>query len=1390
MDRLFSVITGCVLITLLLCSRNNYAQVIAPGYNYESWTIEDGLPTNGISGIGTLGDGYIWLSTFDGLVRFNGIVRSSGELFTPYNKSNTDGFSTNRLMGMSVPPSNNEFFLQTQIISGSHNIIHFKDGIFKSYGVEEGITGTTKYETFDLEGNYWTLNDSKLLQFEDGEFVQYYSNIDFQHVVEIKIKSENEILFLKEGQVFSILNGELKELDSINGQENSNFRDIGIGRNGTFYAARRDDFFIIDIDSVQQIDIPYPDSLLPPRLVIEDPNNPDRVFIDLDLGYHSVYYKGEFQLIPSTLIDSESEELLNFELIGSDGNPNEGWSLVVYYIFHNGRSVFERTDQGLLRTLILDQDNLWLVDDRTLYHITPSSFYSYTEQNSGVYNVYPIFEDHEGTIWAGNLTESVFRKPSEKPFELFNDHMPDMSYNRIFSILEDDKNNIWFGHKTGVFLWDRKSPAKSLPTPFDGTIAEVRALFQDSSGLIWAGSERGIYSMNAQKEWSSHPVLKFDRQPGIRTIFEDLDGTMWFGTNGEGLLYRDSISGEINEFEGNDRLSDTIVRSFYQDSDGIYWVGMEGGGLNRIERQGNEFKVTHYNKDNGLFGGVIHSILEDDNERFWMSCNQGIFWVPKSELNALARGEIVQVASTVYDETDGLPATEANGGMQSTAIKTSNGEFWFSMVDGIAVINPNSVNDENLKLTTRVEALITSDTRLEWVSGSLELEKDQRDLQINYVGYSYTIKPENIQFRYRLIGYDEDWIPAGNRTEAFFTGVPAGDYTFEVQASVFGAAWENNEARMVFSIAPHFWETWAFRILSAFFLVGLIFFGYRVRVRALEENERKLSEKVDEQTHQLKEQAERLQELDKAKSRFFANVTHEFRTPLTLTIGPLEDMRKALSGPNKETDPQKVDLALRNSKRLLKLVNQILDISKLESGSMELHLSKVNIISLLDQLCLAFSGLAERKRIKFSHDFPKQEIYLYADLDMMEKVFVNLLSNAFKFTLQDGEIKMLIEENEDDICIKVSDSGPGIEADSLSKIFERFYQTNESRTVGQAGTGIGLSLTKELVELHHGSISVESYPGKGSVFIVLLKKGREHFGDEEFHGTSMVLSSDLNHQNIEETAAFVDESEEESIKDSDDQTTILIIDDNAEIRTYLKEHLSEKYRILEANNGLVGLEKANEHLPDIIICDVMMPKMDGYKFCSELKSNPETDFIPVILLTAKAEQADKLEGLGLGADDYMIKPFDVEEVKARANNLIESRKTLKKRFSGTNGVSISPEQSEMASVDQEFLDKLKDVLESNIDDEEFNIQQLTDIMAMSRSSLYRKVDELLAKSPTKLIIDFRLEKAHHLLSQKAGTVSEIAYSVGFKSIAHFSRSFKAKYEQTPRAFLNQSSNPA
>ncbi|MCB0547038.1 MAG: response regulator [Phaeodactylibacter sp.] len=532
-------------------------------------------------------------------------------------------------------------------------------------------------------------------------------------------------------------------------------------------------------------------------------------------------------------------------------------------------------------------------------------------------------------------------------------------------------------------------------------------------------------------------------------------------------------------------------------------------------------------------------------------------------------------------------------------------------------------------------------------------------------------------------------------------------------------------------------------------------------------NRQRLRQKEAELALQLKKaEAEQLRELDQLKSNFFANISHEFRTPLTLILGPLQQMRSgALQG-----NPQPyVDIMYRNGKRLQALINQLLDLSKLESQKMQLRPEPGDIIRFIRQLAGSVESWAEQKQIDYQLQLPEQPLWVAFDRDKLEKILINLLSNALKFTPNGGSVTLKVEAFPEDrqqvLAFEVADSGKGIPASELDKIFQRFYHSPETPD-GTASSGIGLALARELVELHGGAIRVESEEGKGTAFTVRLP----------FKNASPVeeVISEVNEAPANTGPAGTVETDSSSPKDA---PIVLIVEDNPDVRLYIKGQLSGLYQILEAENGRQGLELALNTIPDLVITDLMMPEMDGTTLARQLKSDERSSHIPVVMLTAKAERSDRLEGLETGADDYLIKPFDAEELQARVRNLIEQRRRLRDRF--TRESLLSPQNIASTSVDERFLARLMEAIEERIDDEGLSVEGLSREVGMSRSQLHRKVTALTGKSPNVLLRTFRLQRARQLLEQQAGNTTEVAFMVGFSSLAYFSKCFKEEFGLTP-----------
>jgi CheY-like chemotaxis protein/anti-sigma regulatory factor (Ser/Thr protein kinase) len=553
-------------------------------------------------------------------------------------------------------------------------------------------------------------------------------------------------------------------------------------------------------------------------------------------------------------------------------------------------------------------------------------------------------------------------------------------------------------------------------------------------------------------------------------------------------------------------------------------------------------------------------------------------------------------------------------------------------------------------------------------------------------------------------------------------------------------------------------------------VISIIYFTWKTQLKRI---------RIKHDYEMSKFEAEKLQEVDGMKSRFFANISHEFRTPLTLIFGPAKDVIEK----TKEPDTKKnVGIIKRNASRLYGLVNQLLDLSKLEAGKMTLEASEQNIIPLLKGIVLSFTSLAERKKITLKFNTIEENLNVYIDKEKVEKVITNLLSNAFKFTPEGGKIDFTVEKLIDEVEIRISDNGVGIPKDRIDKIFDRFYQVDGSHTREREGTGIGLALTKELVELHKGMIKVESKEGEGTTFRLLLPLGIEHLKSEE------IVEKEIQ----EETTKTMEETElipatEKSNEKTDidalldtEKALLLIVEDNSDVRNYIISHLEEDYGIQEAVDGEDGLNKSVEQIPDLIVSDVMMPKMDGFELCEKLKTDERTSHIPIILLTAKATSQDKIEGYETGADDYIMKPFDAIELKVRIKNLIDQRKKLREHFLQEGIFNL--DNKNIISVDKKFLEKAVKIINEHLSDSLFGVESFASELAVGRTSLHKKIVALVGEPPGELIKRIRLSKAGILLKSKTGNISEIALEVGFNNPAYFSECFKKQFGVTPSQY--------
>jgi len=875
-------------------------------------------------------------------------------------------------------------------------------------------------------------------------------------------------------------------------------------------------------------------------------------------------------------------------------------------------------------------------------------------------------------------------------------------------------------------------------------------------------------------------------------IFEEESGELWIGNKRNGLL---KITRPFKKVKQNTvtptktvhykaepgdsfGLNVNRVDDLFKAHTGTIWLGTFGGGLNKLERKKNEStgeiteRFFHYTTKDGLPTDAVSSIIEDKNGNLWIGSENGL-----SKFNPTT--EIFKN----YDKSDGLSTLDITGKFYYSPW----GEIFIASNDGVLAFYPDSIIDNPI-----IPLVVITDFRLfnkpVQVGESSPLTKSitttkEIELPFNKNTFSFEFAALNFmdtdknRYKYMLEGSDDDWVYAGTRRFVEYHGLNPGTYTFRVSGSNNDGVWNEEGASIKVIIHPPWWRT-MYAYTGYLIFIFILIYGYvRLRTQQLKKDKIKLEKKVKERTQKIEEHEKKIEELGRIKTRFFTNVSHEFRTPLTLIQGPVDELME-----NERLSikvHKKLEMVRRNARRLLALVNQLLDVSKVESGKMKLVLREGDIFETLRIIAGSFSSLAEANGIIYNRHIPNIEKHTWYDAEMVEKIVVNLLSNAFKFSSEAGEVNFKAElvEGENNgsseiLEFSVSDQGPGIPANSQDKIFNRFYQEENSGKKMSAGTGIGLSLTRDLVDLNHGEISVESEPDKGSTFTVKFPLGKDHLKESEY------VFSEKEKEQIYMKPEIVNGSQETVMSDIEEavpgkqieKPIILIVEDNRDIRIHIRGNFEKEYSVMEAIDGSAGLKKAIDTLPDLIITDLMMPKMDGMELCQQIKNDERTSHIPVIILTAKSTLGDKLEGYETGADDYIAKPFQMKELMARVHNLIEQRRKLRERFS--REVTLEPRDITVNSYDEEFLKRAIDTVENHMSDEDFDINIFQKELNMSHSTLYRKLYSLTNLSPTGFVRSVRIKRAAQLIKQHYGNIAKISYEVGFNNPSYFSKCFK------------------
>ncbi|HEY1195115.1 hybrid sensor histidine kinase/response regulator transcription factor [Flavobacterium sp.] len=1110
-------------------------------------------------------------------------------------------------------------------------------------------------------------------------------------------------------------------------------------------------------------------------------------------------------------------------------------SAPIFHLFQDNKGIVWASTDG---------DGIFLLDKNKglIQHLVHNPFNPFSLSNN---QPSKILEDKNGIYWIATYNTGINKlaisKTSFGHYFYKSESNEGLSAKIAQSVLEDKKRRIWIGTDGGgLNLFDEK---RGVFRHYRARSGDLNSLSSDKIVNITEGDDDVLWICT----WDGG-LNKFYTDTGISKSYQysrtnpysigqntvwcakkDSRGYLWLGTSTGGLNLFDPISEKFYQYKNTPGDSKSLISNFvfslFIDSKNRLFIGTSQGlcvtDLNHVKGMippkinFSEVKIKH------IQGSRINYITEDFKGDIWVGTDMGLFWLDGilnlkkaySSLNGLPNNLVVGIQEDNnknlwittkggltylnprtgtfknFNTHDGLQGTE----FQSKAItKTHDGRIIVGGINGFNIFNPDDIS-----LKSNIVSPVINEIRLfnkkvnpgEKVNGKVILDRsvtkvknirlkyDQGYISFGFVALNYQ-NPERVKYAYKLAGLDDNYINAGTSRIANYANLEPGDYIFEVMAAIDGQ-WDQARKSVIYlTVQSPPWKTWWAYCLYMIVFGSILYFSVLYYTRKVRE--------------------EKEQELDQMKLNFFINVSHEFRTPLTLILNPVD---KILSSFNDAEEVKKSALIIqRSSRRLLHLVNQLLDLRKMDLGKTPLEINRLNAVKFSKDVFLLFEDLAKVKGIKFVFESSQKEIYGMFDPDKIEKILSNLLSNAIKFTEKGGTVTLSLSELsikksrsvlwfikksfvERVLDIKVSDTGIGLKKDEVNKVFERFFHPDSSKT----GTGIGLNFIKSLVELHKGEIFVESEYQKGTTFRVRLpsdlaggKKGADRYYEDIYQIDKNSVTS------AEYEIAISNEEEDISVQDFEkgNRPVVLIVEDNKELRSHLKNELSSHFQVKEASNGLMGLEKVKKYFPDIVISDVMMPEMDGFELCRQLKNEIETSHIPVILLTARSLEEDRIEGYDTGADEYLSKPFNINVLKSRIRNLLEARKRAKERFASIGSILPSSEIV-TNSIDEMFLDKTTKIVLDNISDPDFALEDIIRVLGIGRSQFYRKISSITGQNPSNFIRTIRLKYASELLLSKQYSIKELTHMCGFNSSAYFTKTFKELFGMTPTQFAEE-----
>jgi len=1358
-----------------LLATGGYAQSTSPDYKFTHVNINHGLSHNQVNSIIKDKTGFLWIGTASGLNRFDGY---STRIFrtNPHDSTSIHSNDVNRLLEM---PDGKILVLASSELSvydpAREKFDRSTSAAYQQYGIPNGILNDI---VKDKAGRFWFLHTTQGIYGTDAS-----------------------------GKKTMTLRHQRNSTQSI---ASDSVTAMAQDSKGRFWLTHTSGILEQIEITAQGYKVLYRSDYLRQRAKSSAQNY--RILVDSDDDiwcFASNGNLGAFYFQPSTntfrhLHKDATGTKLNTNIVRGIVQDNRG--LIWIGTDHGGINVVNKRDFTVQYIYHREEDEKSLA------------------QNS----INTLYKDDQGIIWVGTFKKGVsYYHENILRFPLYKNYLLDpksLPYEDVNRFVEDDKGNLWIGtNGGGLIYFDRANGTfkQYRNNPRDpGSLSSdvIVSLCIDHEKKLWIGTYYGGLNSFDGKRFTRYIHNAADPQTlgdvSVWEIFEDSSRRLWIGTLGGGVDLFDRRSKTFTHFRQGDSNSvqSQYIAAIAEDRQGNIWFGTDYG-INVLEKQTGRF-VYYINREGdstSLSSNNVVDIKEDSDGRIWIGTHAGLnLFNPKSKLfqtfteaDGLPHNSILTILEdrrgnlwfgtpnglshmTITGEKDGRPVvqfrnySEADGlqGKQfneNAALRTRRGELLFGGANGFNIFKP-----DQLGINTTKPRVVLSDFQLfnksiypgENIDGQVLLEKsitsaapivlpaDKNVFSIEFAALNF-FQPEKNAYKYRMEGFNGDWLTADSKSrKVTFTNLDPGDYVFRVIASNNDGVWNEEGARLQIKVLPPFWKS---RTAFVLYVVTVILALLVTRKLIQQREQMKFA------IQQERQEALRMHELDMMKIKFFTNVSHEFRTPLTLILTPLEKLLKQASEGEQRSH---FELIQRNARRLLNLVNQLLDFRKMEVQEIKFQPSEGNIVKFIHETVSSFSDLSEKKDIKLDFQTSIESLETIFDQDKLEKILFNLLSNAFKFTPEHGAVTVKLdmtgEGDNRSIKIQVEDTGIGIAPDKLDRVFDRFFQNELPKSMVNQGSGIGLSITKEFVKIHGGSISAESELGKGSRFTVILP---------------LKEISAIHEAAVVQEAATIDEGLVEPLQGVSHQLpVILLVEDNEDFRFYLKDNLKMNYEIVEAKDGLDGWKKALAYFPDLIVSDIMMPEMNGLEFCRKVKSDHRVSHIPVILLTARTSEEQKLEGFETGADDYINKPFNFEILESRIRNLIVQRDKLHKSLSKQAVIKAS--DLNITSLDEQFIQKAIKFVEDNVSNADFSVEDLSHELGISRAHFYKKILALTGKSPLEFIRAIRLQQAAQLLEKSQLTVAEVAYKVGFNNPKYFARYFKETYHVLPSAYAS------